>query len=410
MEFKKNSLIKIIKEVNSMDVEEMARRQMKDPVIGKYTIDKKTGELNIPKMVSGWHPDNPTPRGKVGIPDFWIANPEQIAGQERIIVPLGCDELNEFLEKHSDWLQQLRTQYNLEPQVEACERSTGEWPVLDYLGHKYQSSGDRTSTQERLKRRLHPLIKSFFSNDETNKDLEIRSIPKIFVDEKFTDNYTELSNESIEWGTHSFDFYKNIDDFKDLILKRTMYKSGKLDDLPTNMESLHLARQFNKIYRNWVETKKNQKEYEGKTPVYFLDKFGLHSDNLDVAIRQDFRISGTLNNNNTYNWNVNLGIKFGKKLEQEFTIGGGLVKDYTLSCDKTVNFELDKPYTKFDYDYTVLDNPQIKQGLIECFYDIKNQIMAIKPSSMLPKAVKGRLELRENKVDKLFDRIIKKLK
>ena len=172
-----------------------------------------------------------------------------------------------------------------------------------------------------------------------------------------------------------------------------------------------MARQFNQVYSNWYETKKNEKKYRGKTPRYILDRFGLETDNLDVTVRLDFRIKGTLNRvNSTYRWEVKMIIKFGKKLQDEYTIQGGLRDTKEILTTKEVNFELDRPYTEFDNKYTVLDNVSIKQGLIEAFDDIKNQVQSLKPSYMLGAATSTRLDLPEGKIENLINKIIQEIK
>lgn len=399
MEFTKKNLIKIMEEINSMEVDEMARRPKKVQAPRKGVI---------PKVLNGWHPNNPTKPGEEGIPDYWILNPRQIPGAEQLIVPLGCDELSEFMERNKEWLEQLRLEHSLEPQVIACKRSPGEWPVLAAIGHKYKASGKKIKEKQSILRKLNPLLKSSFTSSGVQDLMNTRSFPLVKIDEKNLDRYGEISNEKIDWGTHSFWHYSNSNDFRTAIIQRIKFNNKKAENLPSHNYNDHLARQFNKIYRNWVETKKNQKEYEGKTEKYFLDKFGLENDNLDVSIRLDFRINGDLDMiNSTYTWNTFMTLKFGKKLENEFTIQGGLKRDIRLECNKTVNFQLDQPYTEFTSEYTVLDNPSIKQGLIECFSDLINQIQSLSPTHMLVKATASNLDLSENKLYNIIKKVIK---
>ncbi len=415
MEFTKKSLIKIIQEVESMDVDEMAVRQKgvqskrKDPI---------TGEMIYPKFVAGWHPDNPTKAGEDGIPDYWILNPTKTEGGEILAVPLDCDEINEFMTKHKDWLDQLKIEYNLEPQIIKCTRGKYHRPVEKALAGGYKPTGQQYDEKETILRKLNPIIDSYFINQRMEKILETRSIPTISRDRKNLDAYGEITNNKIQWGTHSFNSYGTTKDFIKAIKDRILYSAGKVDELSTNFKSLYLARQFNQKYLNWVETKKNNKEYKGKTPKYFLDKYGLETDNLDVTVRLDFRINGLLDMvNNTYKWEVSMLVKFGKKLQDDFTIRGGLRETKEFKITKNVDFELNEPYTEFNNKYTVLDNPSIKQGLIECFDDLVNQIESVKPSYMLSSATATRLDnpndfLNEQKVDVdlLVNKILKQIK
>jgi hypothetical protein len=408
MEFSKKSLVKIMEDVNSMDVEEMALRKS-----GKQDIRRnpKTNEIIYPKFVAGWHPDNQTKVGEDGIPDYWVVNPTQTEGGEILAVPLDCEELNEFMEKHKDWLEQLRLEHELEPQIIHCTRGKYHRPIETALAGGYKPTGQQYDEQESILRKLNPIIDSYFINSDMENVLEVRSIPTVSRDRKHLDAYGEISNDKIEWGTHSYNSYQSGIDFKKAITDRIKYSAGKIDTLPENFKSHYLARQFNQVYSNWYETKKNEKKYRGKTPRYILDRFGLETDNLDVTVRLDFRIKGTLNRvNSTYRWEVKMIIKFGKKLQDEYTIQGGLRDTKEILTTKEVNFELDRPYTEFDNKYTVLDNVSIKQGLIEAFDDIKNQVQSLKPSYMLGAATSTRLDLPEGKIENLINKIIQEIK
>ena len=409
MEFSKKTLIKIMEEVDSMDVGEMALRKSGKQAPRK---DPQTGELIYPKFVAGWHPNNPTKVGEDGIPDFWIVNPNQTEGGEILAVPLGCDELTEFMERHKDWFEQLRIEHKLEPQIIHCTRGKFHRPIETALAGGYKPTGQQYDEKESLLRKLNPIIDEYFiDNPETVETLEVRSIPTINRDRKHLDAYGKISNDKIEWGTHSYNSYQGRNDFMKAVTDRVKYSAGKIDKLPEDFKSHYLARQFNQIYTNWIETTKNKKDYKGKTPRYILDRFGLETDNLDVSVRLDFRINGTLNrDNNTYRWEVKMNIKFGKKLQDEYNIQGGLRDTKEIVSTKEVNFELDRPYKEFDNKYTVLDNVSIRQGLIETFDDIVNQIKSIKPSYLLTPATSTRLDLPESKFKNLVNKIVKEIK
>jgi len=408
MEFSKKSLVKIMEEVDSMDVEEMALRKS-----GKQDIRRnpKTNEIIYPKFVAGWHPDNPTKIGEDGIPDYWVVNPTQTEGSEILAVPLDCEELNEFMEKHKDWLEQLRLEHKLEPQIIACTRGKYHRPVEKALAGGYKPSGEQYDEKESILRKLNPIIDRYFiDNSEMEKILETRSIPTISRDRKHLDAYGEISNNKIEWGTHSYNSYKTSSDFKKAISDRIKYATGRSEDLPDNFKSQYLARQFNLIYQNWESTKKYKQEYKGKTSRYVLDRFGLETDNLDVAVRLDFRINGKLNaDQKTYKWDVSMNIKFGKKLSEEFRISG-LKETQVITSSKEVDIDLSDPYTTFDNKYTVLDNPSILQGLIEAFDDLKNQIQSLKPNYMLGVATATRLDVPESKMEVLRNKIVQEIK
>jgi hypothetical protein len=76
------------------------------------------------------------------------------------------------------------------------------------------------------------------------------------------------------------------------------------------------------------------------------------------------------------------------------TIKGGIQTEREFVSTKQVSYELDEPYTKFNDEYTILDNVSIRQGLIEAFDDIKNQLSSLKSNWMLPTATQTRLDIK----------------
>ena len=53
------------------------------------------------------------------IPDYWIANPKLEEGGEILVVPLDCQELEEFKNANKEWLEGIKETHNLEPQLAA---------------------------------------------------------------------------------------------------------------------------------------------------------------------------------------------------------------------------------------------------------------------------------------------------
>ena len=125
------------------------------------------------------------------------------------------------------------------------------------------------------------------------------------------------SNDKIVFRTHNYNTYKSASDFLKSVVKRI-----KGEDTP-EMNTTYLARQFNKKYNNWKEAKKNDKKYEGKTDIYNLDKRGYEELNLDVSMKMIFEITGE-RLGNSFVWVITMRNKFGKKMEEDPEIKGGL--------------------------------------------------------------------------------------
>jgi hypothetical protein len=134
---------------------------------------------------------------------------------------------------------------------------------------------------------------------------------------------------------------------------------------------------------NWEETKKNSKQYMGKTDSYMLDKYGFDEANLDVTVRMDLSIKGQLLDNQ-YLWTVRFKTKFGRKLKEDRWVNNGLELDRDETIRKTAELE---PGTDFNDKMTVMDSLPIKTALIEALDELKDMIMTqFKPVEMLKKA------------------------
>lgn len=400
MEFLKKNLVKIMEEVNSMDVGEMAQRQLGTQGDRYYKSGPLKGQRKWPKFVSGWHPDNPTPMGEEGIPDFWIVNATESEGGEILVVPLDCDELNEFLEKNTEWLNSLRIEHELEPQIVACPRSKTHRTMERLFAGGYQPSGAQISEQERIFRySFYPIMRNSFSKGDFAKVLESRSIPCVAIDEEYMDMYQDkVTNKKLRFRSHSYELFKSVPDFIATVRSRRLSQRGVGGEFALERDPVtctRIARQYNLEYQNWWEGVKNKDEYKGKTKKYLLNRFGLENGNLNVATRLDVIIDGDLNEeNNTYRWKIDFIVSFGKKTEDEMTISGGLNEERTFSTIKEVSYELKRPFTRFDNKYSVLDNPSIRSGFLEAIDDIQNQISSLKSNWMLPIATQARLDIR----------------
>lgn len=370
--------------------------------------DKESGERIIPKFKPHWKEGNQT-----DIPDYWLLNPTQQEGQTKLIVPLDCNELAAFVEQNKEWLDSIGALHDLQPELVACKRGKYQ-PRNTKAGTPYIPSGERYSVKENILRgpgHLNDLIKKYFANDEIRKVFETRSIPVIEIERRNLDRYGQIDNNAIEFTTLSFNSYMSSQDFLDAVVDRIDYADGIINELPDKYKSYPLARQFNKIYSNWEDTKKNKVEYKGKTDVYMLDRFGLDPDNLDVTVKSIFKISGKLEeNNNRYVWFVSLKTEFGRKLKEEPNIKGGLSLDKEYTATKVGNYD---PGTRFNDQHTVLDNFNINTALVEALHELQEKIKNSDPIETLEKANYDQTaiqKLNEDKLNNIIQSVLKEIK
>ena len=174
-----------------------------------------------------------------------------------------------------------------------------------------------------------------------------------------------------------------------------------------------MARQYNTNYNNWRADKKMLKQYAGKTDKYMLDAYGLEQDNLDVTIRMDFEITGEPLGDNSYTWNVRMVSKLGKKLEDESGLKGGFLDDKLIQSSSTAQL---RPGTEFNDNYTVMDNKEVVDALIQAIDDLKSQVIALDPKETLKAATVKRYQIgnppnqvNESVKKKLINRIVQKV-
>jgi hypothetical protein len=127
----------------------------------------------------------------------------------------------------------------------------------------------------------------------------------------------------------------------------------------------------------------------------------------------DLEIFGELLGENSYTWNVRMTTKIGKKLEEETGLKGGFLDDKTIQASTTAQLA---PGTQFTESYTVMDNPEIVNALIEAMDNLKSQVESIDPKETLKVATVKRYQINPNQnqvneslKERLVDRIVKKL-
>ena len=311
-------------------------------------------------------------------PNTGIKRKELVPGSERIWIPLDGMELEAFKEANQEWLDSLADQYGMEPELVAAKKVKDQ-PRSGKAGTTYQHSGVNKPATTKIKIELNRTVEEYLGNPEVSARLERLSIPEIKSrDRKHLNRYGRVDNDQINYQTHTFNSYSSSTQFLKFVTARIGGK--KLED---EYKSYHLARQFNQQYMNWEETKKNSKQYMGKTDSYMLDKYGFDEANLDVTVRMDLSIKGQLLDNQ-YLWTVRFKTKFGRKLKEDRWVNNGLELDRDETIRKTAELE---PGTDFNDKMTVMDSLPIKTALIEALDELKDMIMTqFKPVEMLKKA------------------------
>jgi hypothetical protein len=290
---------------------------------------------------------------------------EVVPGSERIWIPLDGMELEAFKEANQEWLDGLADQYGIEPELVAAKKVKDQ-PRSGKAGTTYQHSGINKPATTKIKIELNRLVEEYLGNPDLSARLERLSIPEIKSrDRKHLNRYGRVDNQEVNYQTHTFNSYLSSTQFLQFVTARITGK--KLED---KFKSYHLARQFNQNYMNWEETKKNSKQYMGKTPSYMLDAYGFDEENLDVTVRMDLSIKGTMLNNQ-YLWTVRFKTKFGRKLKEDRWVNG-LTLDKDLTFRKTAELE---PGTQFDDKMTIMDSLPIKTSLIEALDELRDTIM-----------------------------------
>jgi len=290
---------------------------------------------------------------------------ELVAGEERIWVPLDGVELEAFKEANQEWLDSLTDKFGKEPELVSGKKL--KYPPRNaQVGTSYQHSGVNKPATTKIKIELNRLVEEYLGNPEVSARLERLSIPEIKSrDRKHLNRYGRVDNQEVNYQTHTFNSYLSSTQFLQFVTARITGK--KLED---EFKSYHLARQFNELYMNWEETKKNSKQYMGKTPSYMLDAYGFDEENLDVTVRMDLSIKGTMLDNQ-YLWTVRFQTKFGRKLKEDRWVNG-LTLDKDLTIRKTAELE---PGTQFDDKMTIMDSLPIKTSLIEALDELRDTIM-----------------------------------
>jgi len=324
----------------------------------------------IRKFVPIFKDDNNT-----DIPDGWYVNPNQVEGEEKAYFFLEGQELDVFTESNREFLDSIANKIGQDRVCLQDGNRTKCQPRSIKTGAQYVPTGNKMPSETKIKRELNSLVEEYMASPEVSEKLSKLSIPEIRArDRKHLDRYGKVNNNRIEYATHTFNSYESSQQFLKFVTSRI---TGK--ETPEEFKSYHLARQFNKNYQRWEETRKNTKQYVGKTPAYMLDAYGFDESNLDVTVRTDFKINGVLTNEE-YVWTVKFTTKFGRKLKEDRYLPGGLDLDKEFVITKRISLEGGE---EFNEERTIMDSLTIKSGLIEALDELKGRIMELKPIETL---------------------------
>jgi len=324
----------------------------------------------IRKFVPIFKDDNNT-----DIPDGWYDKPNQVEGEEKAYFFLEGQELDVFTEANREFLDSIANKIGQDRVCLQDGNRTKCQPRSMKTGALYVPTGNKMPSETKIKRELNSLVEEYMASPEMSEKLSKLSIPEVRArDRKHLDRYGKVNNNRIEYATHTFNSYESSQQFLKFVTSRI---TGK--ETPEEFKSYHLARQFNKNYQRWEETRKNSKQYAGKTPAYMLDAYGFDEANLDVTVRTDFKINGVLTNEE-YVWTVKFTTKFGRKLKEDRYLPGGLDLDKEFTITKRVSLEGGE---QFNEERTVMDSLTIKSGLIEALDELKGKIMELKPIETL---------------------------
>jgi len=328
-----------------------------------------------------------------------------------------CD-IQSFINEHPEIIAELKEKFGenlrwVNKNLPACQprskmdlqRLPGGGNDTEKMVTSYVHSGERMPAREKILRKLNSIIVEKLENEEVSKHLELCSIPTIKGRERTNiDRHSEISNQKIDYKTHTFNSYESAPDFLKSVVSRIK------GNVPDNFQEYYLARQFNKRYSNWSQDKKNQKQWAGLTDIYQLQRYGFEESNLDVTVAMFLEIKGELIGDASYGWSVSFKTEHGKKIKEDIRIKGGFTQDKNINIIKTAQLE---PGTQFSDDHTVLEDIAIVSALIEAIDELRDKLMAINPKDALRVANVRQYDVKkldEQKSEMLFQRIMKQIK
>jgi hypothetical protein len=188
-------------------------------------------------------------------PDYWILNPNKVEGEEFMVIPLTCENVDEFIKNNIDWLKLIQRYHKLNPIFIRCQRRVGGelqknirptdqpkgklnivTPTTPIDIEKYSKdvavrsaakvTGNKASVSEMIKTKINDLMTEKFEDGKEYYNLfTSRSIPPIIFSRKFLNNHIgELSNNTILYQGLNYVSFDSDDDFLTKILARAQGK------------------------------------------------------------------------------------------------------------------------------------------------------------------------------------------
>ncbi len=423
MEISKEKLLSLLSENNYIsDIDEMA----------KYWTKKQPGK----RVASSKLYDND---GNLIGYDMMVDPFSEDPDSERVQIVFTCD-IQQFMEQHPDVVEKLKRDYGSfrwsdtkcpsdrpHRDVRVGKPLPGEegQPISTVKQtSKDVATGEKIMGSKKIKIKVLGLLRDNLtrSEDNFNKILNQRSVPAIELDNrKYFDRHTDTwTNEKVSFTSLSYNVYKSNEEFNQLVADRIFG-----EDTP-EMDTQYLARQFNQNYANWeAEEKKGSTQDYGVTDVYQLRKYGhVEGRENEVFLEMTFSVKGEMIGENSFAWSIVLVNKFARRKPESSRVDGrleaveynpgSLVDGKQVGVVKNIQLE---PGTQFTPEYTIMDNPEIANGLMSAIKEFKQKVTQISPESVLRKATPtrseiegGRRRLNEDMFDNLIKDVIKGLK
>lgn len=412
MEISKGKLISLLSENNYIsDIEEMARfwtkKQPGKRVASSKLYDNDGNLIGYDMMVDPFNED----------PD-----------SERVQIVFTCD-IQKFMEEHPDVVEKLKNDYGSFKWSDT--KCPSDRPHRDVrIGNplpgeegepirtikqtsKDVSTGGKLVGSKRIKAIFLKTLRDKIGRegDDFNKILNQRSIPSIALDNRkyFNRHSDKWTNEMIDFSTLSYNVYKSNEEFNQMVADRIFG-----EETP-EMNTEHLARQFNTRYNKWDSAEKKGSIRDlGITDVYSLRKLG-YTEGVEneVFMEMKFDVKGE-KIRDSFVWSIVLVNRFARRKPGESTVSGrpepveynpgSLVDGKQIAVVKTIQL---KPNTEFTPEYTVMDNPEIVNALKLGIEEFKEKVKNIPPESVLRKVAPTRSELKGRLNENMFDKLIK---
>lgn len=233
---------------------------------------------------------------------------------------------------------------------------------------------------------LYSLMKEVFEGETLVQHMSKVGLPSIHVNERpyLNRHKKNNSNQKFEYATHTILFYKTQEEWYKMMLARI---KGTVPSEELVEIDAHSRYKFNEVYLRHYESERGaiNKPEATLTPIYKLNARDYRAMNLNICVEGILTIIGTMSEDQSqFSWSVTYNSKWGKKLEEEFRIEGGLKPDMEFSSTKTCDIEGDK---NFDQKRVIIHNDSIANCFREALNDVAEQIMSVRPATAIRKAL-----------------------